>query len=82
MDITGFQQILERSEHFNEYVEGGRHEIIIDVVGEERYFSLKSKKGKKVLFSDPDKDPYQYMVTDSQLRILRFSQKYNTLKIK
>jgi len=82
MDITGFQQILKDGERFNEYVEGGRHEIIIDVVGEERYFSLKSKKGKKVLFSDPDKDPYQYMVTDSQLRILRFSQKYNTLKIK
>ena len=82
MDITGFQQILERSEHFNEYVEGGRHEIIIDKVGEERYFSLKSNKGKKVLFLDPEKDPYQFMFTDNQFRILRCSQKYNKLKIK
>jgi hypothetical protein len=84
MDITGFEQILEGGARFNDYVEGerGRHEIIIDVVGEERYFSLKNKKGKKVLFSDPDNDKYQYMVTDSQFNILRFSQKYNTLKIK
>jgi hypothetical protein len=33
------------------------------------------KKGKKVLFLDPEKDPYQYMVTEYQFRILRFSQK-------
>jgi hypothetical protein len=33
------------------------------------------KKGKKVLFLDSVKDPYHYMVTVYQFKILRFSQK-------